>query len=255
MRSTDPSESPQPNPSENWRREPRNGLGIYQILNVVWGRRVLVAVVVGVLTLVVATYGLLRDPDYVAEAVVTIRPLEESSGAESAESFMGEVIGVVATDEMLEEVAREAGYRNDVAVLRKRLDVQTSSPQDGGSGSLKVTFPGEDATEAARTANAYATVFVERVEELNDQRVAGGSLGAEAVVLRRAEPPQSYSWIRIALYGLGAVAAGVLAGGTAALALDGGVRSWRGPRDAELTLRVPVIGVIPEYESITQRRT
>lgn len=210
----------------------------------------LVVTVVGVLALVAVIYGLLREPAYTAEAVVNVEPQGESSDTEeNAESFMDEVVGVVATDEMLEEVAREAGYQGGIPELRERLDVQTTDPQDGGPGSLRVTFPGENPEEAARTANAYATLFVERVEELNDQRIAGGVLGAEAAVASRAEPPRSGSWGRVALYAVGAVAGGVLAGGAAALALDGRVKSWRGARDAELTLRAPVIGVIPEYET------
>lgn len=209
----------------------------------------MIAVVVGVLALAAVVYGLLRDPAYTAETVVTVEPLEESSSAESAESFMDEVVGAVATDEMLEDVARESGYRGGIPELRERLDIQTTDPQDGTPGILRVTFPSEDPMEAARTANAYATLFVGRVEELNDQRIAGGTLDAGASVASRAELPRSGSRWRVALYALGAVAGGVLAGGTAAFALDGRVRSWRGARDAELTLRAPVIGVIPDYES------
>lgn len=249
MNSTDPRENPQPNPQGDWRRERRNGLGLPQLLNALWGRRMLVATVVGVLALAAVIYGLLREPAYTAEAVVNVEPQGESSDPENAESFMDEVVGAVATDEMLEEVAREAGYRDGIPELRERLEVQTTDPQDGGPGSLLVTFPGEDPAEAARTANAYATLFVERVEKLNDQRIAGGALDAEAAIASRAEPPRSGSWGRVALYAAGAVAGGVLAGGTAALALDGRVRSWRGARDAELTLRAPVIGVIPDYET------
>ena len=250
MRSTDPREGHRSNPQRDWRQERRSGLGLFQILNVVWGRRVLVAVIVGVLALGAVVYGLLREPAYSAEAVVTVKPLGESSNTESADSFMDEVVSAVATDEMLKEVAQEAGYQGGIQELRERLDVQTINPQDDGdSGSLRVTFPGKDPEEAARMANAYATLFVKRVGELNDQRIAGGTLDAEASVTSKAEPPQSGSWARVALYAAGAVAGGVLAGGAAALALDGRVRSWRGARDAELTLRAPVIGVIPEYET------
>ena len=70
MSSTDP----RVNPSGDWRRERRNGLGLPQLLNVLWGRRVLVATVVGVLALVAVIYGLLREPAYTAEAVVNVEP-------------------------------------------------------------------------------------------------------------------------------------------------------------------------------------
>jgi capsular polysaccharide biosynthesis protein len=42
----------------------------------------------------------------------------------------------------------------------------------------------------------------------------------------------------------------VLAGGAGALLLEGRTRSWRDARDAELTLRAPVLGVIPDYSSV-----
>ena len=203
-----------------------------------------------VLTLVAVAYGLLRDPAYTAEAVVRVAPREALE--DDAGSFMEEVVGAVATDEMLGETARRAGYEGDAASFRDRLDVRSTDPAGGKPGSLSVTFPSEDPMDAARTANAYAEVFVERVENLNDSRIAGGALGAEASVRREAEPPSGVSWVRVALYGLGAVAGGVLAGGAAAFALDGRVRYWRGARDAELTLRAPVIGVIPEYEAASR---
>jgi capsular polysaccharide biosynthesis protein len=60
-------------------------------------------------------------------------------------------------------------------------------------------------------------------------------------------PPSS---LRLLLYAAAAVAAGVLAGGAGALFLEGRARSWRGARDAELTLRAPVLGVIPDYSSV-----
>ncbi len=36
-------------------------------------------------------------------------------------------------------------------------------------------------------------------------------------------------------------------GGSVTLALESRTRKWRGAKDAELTLRAPVLGVIPDY--------
>jgi capsular polysaccharide biosynthesis protein len=58
--------------------------------------------------------------------------------------------------------------------------------------------------------------------------------------------------VRFLLYALAAAAAGVLAGGVGALLLEGRTRSWRDARDAELTLRAPVLGVIPDYSSVRE---
>jgi hypothetical protein len=42
----------------------------------------------------------------------------------------------------------------------------------------------------------------------------------------------------------------VVLGGAAALLIEDRTRSWRDARDAELTLRAPVLGVIPDYSSV-----
>ncbi|HEX5974987.1 MAG TPA: hypothetical protein VFY57_07495, partial [Rubrobacteraceae bacterium] len=77
--------------------------------------------------------------------------------------------------------------------------------------------------------------------------LSGGTLAADAVVEHRAAPPSS---LRLLLYAAAAVVAGILAGGAGALLLEGRARSWRGAHDAELTLRAPVLGVIPDYSSV-----
>jgi capsular polysaccharide biosynthesis protein len=92
-------------------------------------------------------------------------------------------------------------------------------------------------------------LFVERVESLNDQRLAGGALAADARLERRASAPESASGPGPLLYALVAVAAGMLLGGGIALLLESRANNWRDARDAELTLRAPVLGVIPEYPS------
>jgi capsular polysaccharide biosynthesis protein len=49
-----------------------------------------------------------------------------------------------------------------------------------------------------------------------------------------------------------AAGVGLLIGGAGALLLEGRARSWRDARDAELTLRAPVLGVIPDYSHIEE---
>ena len=60
--------------------------------------------------------------------------------------------------------------------------------------------------------------------------------------------PGGYS-PRPLIYAAVAAVAGLLIGGAAALVLEGRASGWRGVRDAELTLRVPVLGAIPDYSS------
>jgi capsular polysaccharide biosynthesis protein len=70
---------------------------------------------------------------------------------------------------------------------------------------------------------------------------------AEAGVERRAVSG-GYS-PRPLIYAAVAAGAGLLLGGAVALILEGRASGWRGVRDAELTLRAPVLGAIPDYSS------
>ena len=58
--------------------------------------------------------------------------------------------------------------------------------------------------------------------------------------------PGGYS-PRPLIYAAIAAGAGLLLGGAAALILEGRASGWRDVRDAELTLKVPVLGTIPDY--------
>ena len=84
-----------------------------------------------------------------------------------------------------------------------------------------------------------------RVERLDGGQLAG-RVSADAAVERKAAPPERLS-LRPLIYAAFAAWAGLLLGGAAALLLEGQARGWRGVRDAELTLRVPVLGIIPDY--------
>jgi capsular polysaccharide biosynthesis protein len=230
-----------------WQRERRDDLPLSEILHVVWGRRFLVVGIVLSLVLLVLLFGLFREPVYTAEAAVSVEPRERLINDDERVAFMEEVQSAVVTQEWLRGVMRRAGWEADVKEFRERLDFETVA--QGDETGLRVRFSDSGPEQAARAANAYAELFVARVEKLNDDRLAGGALAADAVVERRAVPPEG-SILRLLLYAAAAVAAGVLAGGAGALLLEGRARSWRDARDAELTLRAPVLGVIPDYSSV-----
>jgi capsular polysaccharide biosynthesis protein len=90
-------------------------------------------------------------------------------------------------------------------------------------------------------------LFVERVDDLGDKPLADGIPVAEASVEQKAVPGGSS--LRPLIYAAIAAGAGLLLGGAAALLLEGRASGWRGVRDAELTLRAPVLGSIPDYSS------
>jgi uncharacterized protein involved in exopolysaccharide biosynthesis len=234
-----------------WQDEQRDDFLLSELLYVLWGRRLLVAGTVLVLVLLALLFGLFREPVYTAEAVVNVEPREQLSSTEEREAFMEEVRGDVVTGKLMRGVVRRAGWGAGVDQFTERLEVEPFVTRNGETG-LQVRFSGSQPDQAARAANAYAEVFVERVERLNDERLAGGALAADASVERRAAPPEG-SGLRLLIYAGVAAGVGLLAGGVGALLLEGRARSWRGARDAELTLRAPVLGVIPDYSSMGER--
>jgi uncharacterized protein involved in exopolysaccharide biosynthesis len=225
-----------------WQKERRDDLPLYEVVHILWGRRLLVGGIVVSLVLLALLLGLFRDPVYTAEAAVSVEPHERTVSDEERAAFVEQARNtVVATDGFIQEVMRRAGWELDITEFRERLDFETV-PR-GDETVMLVRFSASEPEQAARAANAYAELFVGRVETLN-----GGQLAMDAVVERRAAPPTSST--RLLLYAAAAVAAGVLAGGAGALLLEGRTRSWRDARDAELTLRAPVLGVIPDYSSV-----
>ena len=203
-----------------------------------------------VLVIVALLFGLFRESVYTAEATINIEPREGLiNDEEEGEAFLEEVrSAVVTTKGFQREVRRRAGWEADPDEFTDRLDPRPDVTPDGELG-WRVRFSDPDPEQAARVANAYAEIFVQRVERLNDERLAGGALAADASVARRAAPPEG-SGSRLLLYAAAAAGVGVLAGGLGALLVEGRARSWRDARDAELTLRAPVLGVIPDYSSV-----
>ena len=225
-----------------WQNERRDDLPLYEVVHILWGRRLLVVGIVVSLVLLALLFALFRDPVYTAEAAVSVEPHERTVSDEERAAFVEQVRNtVVATDGFMQEVMRRAGWESDIKEFRERLDFETV-PR-GDETVMLVRFSASEPEQAARAANAYAELFVGRVETLND-----GQLAMDAVVERRTAPPTSSA--RLLLYAAAAVAAGVLAGGAGALLLEGRTRSWRDAHDAELTLRAPVLGVIPDYSSV-----
>lgn len=229
-----------------WQGERRDGPSLSEILHVLQGRRLMVAGVVLVLAGTALLSGLFREPVFTAEAVVSVTPRERLGDEEARETFMREVQGAVAMQEVMREVTRRAGWERGPAEFAGRLDPRFTT-RNGGSG-LRVQFSGPTPEQASRAANAYAELFVERADGLGEGRLAGGTSVAEASLERRATPSEG-SGPRPLIYAALAAGAGLLLGGAAALLLEGRASGWRGVRDAELSLRAPVLGTIPDYSS------
>jgi capsular polysaccharide biosynthesis protein len=187
--------------------------------------------------------GLFREPVYTAEARVSVVPQGKLEGEEARLSFLEDVRSAVVTQEMLSEVRRRAGWEAGKKAFSERLD-PTFVSRNGESG-LQVRFSGNGPEQAARAANAYAELFVAGAEDLGDRSLEEGVPVAKASVEQKAVPG-GYS-PRPLIYAAIAAGAGLLLGGAVALILEGKASGWRDVRDAELTLRAPVLGTIPDY--------
>ena len=233
----------------DWRGERRDAPSLPEILHALSERRLLVAGVVLTLAGAALFLGLYRAPVYPAEAVVGIRYQEDVGDDEARAVLVREVQFAVASDggekELRREAMRRASWSAGAREFGERLDVRPSAAGDGSE--LVVRFVGREPEEAARAANAYAAVFAREVERLAGERLAEGALIAEAGVQRPAVPVEERRGARPLLYAAAAAGAGLLLGGAAAMLLEGRVRGWRGVHDAELTLRAPVLGAIPDY--------
>lgn len=211
-----------------------------------WKRRWLVLGVFSAFVIAAVAFSFFEKPSYKAEAVVNIQPRGEQGATYSAGDFLNGVVGTVAQESLLEEVMKKAGWTSGAKEFEKRLYVEGFT-RDNGKAGLRVRFVGSSAKGAARAANAYATLFVDRVGKLGKTRIAGGSLAAKAEVRRKAAPPENRSSPRIALRAGFAALVGLLAGSVAALVLESRVRGWRSVKDAEFVLKVPVLGTVPQH--------
>lgn len=113
---------------------------------------------------------------------------------------------------------------------------------------LSVAFTGREPAEAVRVANAYAESFARDAGRLGQEQPSGGPSVAGAQVVMRAETSEG-AGPRPLVYAAVAAGVGLLIGGVTALVLEGRAGGWRSVRDAEMTLKAPVLGAIPDYSS------
>jgi capsular polysaccharide biosynthesis protein len=228
-----------------WQGGRRDDPSLAEVLYVLQGRRLLVLGVVLVLAGTALLFGLFREPVYTAEAAVSLAPQDELDDEEEREAFVQEVQSVVVTKDLLWEVMDQTDAKAGTREFPELSDIRPFVTSGGGAGML-VRFSSHEPELAARAANVYAKLFVKRVKLLDGGQLDGGVTAAIAAVERKATPPERSS-LRPLIYAAVAAGAGLLLGGAAALLLEGRASGWRGVRDAELTLRAPVLGTIPDY--------
>jgi capsular polysaccharide biosynthesis protein len=239
-----PPSTRQQDPSwQGWQREQRDDLTLSEARHVLWERRALVGVCTLFFLAVALIYGLSREPVYTAETTLSVRSEEGIGPAGSFDEVLSGLRDSAAMDGLREEAAERAGWEASQSDFDERLEVS----ERVNNGEVKVRFSGTTPEEAAQGANAYAEAFVERVDEL-ERRLAGGTVAVDAGVERAAEPPEHRSdYPKVFLAAVAAGGGGLIVGGMGALFLEGRARRWSGSKDAELTLRAPVLGVIPDF--------
>lgn len=228
-----------------WQDGRRDATSLAEVLHVLRGRRLLVVGAVLVLAGLALLLGLFREPAYTAEAAVGFAPQQAPDDENARQAFAQEVFSAVTSPAGFSQAVKaEAGWRGTPEEFRDRLDPGVAVSEDGGA-EMRISFSGREPGEAARVANAYAETFALHAERLDDGQLSGGVL-AGARVMQRAVPSED-SGPPALLYAAVAAGVGLLLGGAAALSLEGRTGGWRDVRDAEMTLKAPVLGAIPDY--------
>lgn len=230
-----------------WQDGRREATSLAEILHVLGGRKLLVVGAVLVLGAVALLFGLLREPVYTAEAVAGFTPGEASDDDEASKAYAREVFSRVTTPESFsEEVRSRAAWDGTPQEFRDRIAGAETFVSEDGSMGMRVTFAGRGPEEAARVANAYAEMFALEAGRLDEGQPSGGPSVADAWVAQRAVPSDG-SGPGAFVYAVVAAGVGLLVGGGVALLLEGRAGGWRDVQDAEMTLKAPVLGAIPDY--------
>ena len=181
--------------------------------------------------------------------MVSLEPARRLAGAQAGEDFVEDrgARTVVATRGYMQDVMRQAGWRSTSTPSGPvgPPDVgQGRRDRGGGFGSRPRARSGGARGERVRRAL--------RSEGRLKQRPAGrGTLAADAAVEREGPYAAGFD-LRLLLYAVAAVAlkAALWTARSRASLPEGRSHRWRDARDAELTLRAPVLGVMPAFSSI-----
>lgn len=205
------------------------------------------ALVLGVaLTFSVTSFALdaLRGTTYTAETLVKVRDFGETDAGGTSKERLTELWDLAGHERLARSAMDRVGWEKGIEEYGRRLAVET-----GGGGEMVVEFYDSSQSLAVEGADAYARAFVSRMERMGEDRLAGGSIQAEAVLAREARILPEPVWNRPLVLGLAALPPGLLLGCALALAAGRRSRRWWEAGGAELTLGVPVLGVIPESEA------
>lgn len=187
-----------------------------------------------------AGYAVVQPTRYRTTVVLSLEP--EVFNQNTISSLMQVTRGyaqLIASEPVLDEVARAEGWPEDGATLRRLVRAEA----DAGALVLRISADGATPADAQRIAHGVMMHFIRRLEADNPRRNEPDRL--HAVVLTPAMRAE-----RVAPRPFRAVALG----GAAGVALVMPVALWDAwrrhtrlftPRDAERLLHAPTLGVIP----------
>src|SRR5918911_3291857 len=169
---------------QGWQRRQRDDLTLSEAGHALWERRM---VVVGCMLLFLAValfYVFSQESVYTAETTLSVRLDEGTGAAENFDEILSGLRNSGATRGLVEEASDRAEWEAGPLDFDERLSWEPVNKKE-----VKVRFSAPTPEQAARGANAYADVFVERLNELRG-RLAGGTVAVDAEVEEPAEPPE-----------------------------------------------------------------
>lgn len=226
-------------------------LPIKDVLQVLWKRLWLIALVMIVLTGVAVGASLTLPPTY--EASIKILVGQERGITETPTDVVGlqqltETMTIfVTTRPVAEETIRRLDLNTTPDVfLEERLEANTL-PE---SQFVEVSYRDSDRQRAREVTNTVGEVFEERISQ-----VSGNANAVTATVVEPAVTPGSPVSPNPLRNGLLALMIGAVLGTGLALLLEFLDDSWRSPEEAEQISGVPTFGVVPEFRVTKAKKT
>ncbi|GAP62620.1 hypothetical protein ARMA_1043 [Ardenticatena maritima] len=146
---------------------------------------------------------------------------------------------VIASEPVLDEVARAKGWHEDGATLRRLVHAEA----DAGALVLRISADGATPADAQRIAHGVTMYFIQRLETDNPRRNEADRL--HAVILTPAMRAERVAPRPFVGMGLGALV------GVGLMVPAAVWHAWRRrtrlftPREAERVVQAPTLGVIP----------
>lgn len=232
------------------RREDENTPSLRDVLQVIWRRLWVIALVAALLAGAAIGFDLLRTPTYEASIKILVG---QKQGSDASSGLGSEVQGLqqltqtmteaVGTRPVAAEVIRRLGLKDDPKDLLENVSVK----QVGATQFIEVVYVDPNPRDARLVADTIGKVFSERVS-----KISPSANDIDVTVWEGAAVPDTPSSPNPLRDGLAALVLGGLLGVGLAFLLEHLDDRWRSPEEAEQVSGVPTFGVIPMFKLPTQ---